>query len=514
MSTEQAVAAEPDASPATGLEATAGPEASAGPEAPPVDARRAARRRRALQWIVPALVLTLLDAGGLVWWHRRDATPATAAFAVTTRTVAVSPTNLRENVTATGTLTPTVDDTFGFAVPGVVTEVGVRAGQTVKAGQVLARVGTTALAASLAQAKATVAADRATLATDTADSASSAQLAADDATIAEAASAVATAAANLADATLTAPVAGEITTFGLAVGDAVTGSAAGSSGSTTADTPSPNGGTSSRAGASGGASGAGSAATSSSGSAASASSSEVEIVGTTSWEVATTVDDTEIGNLAVGDEANITLSLSSTSAATSTTGGSGLFGGGAGGFGGRLSGTTGTGGTGGTDGTTGTGGSTAVTAGSTKTVYGTVTSIGLVPSTTTGVAAYPVVVTVTGTSPDLFSGMSATTAITYRQLTNVLAVPTAAITTSGSTHTVQVSANGRATRTTVSIGAVVGTETQIVSGLTSGQEVVVPSLFGAAGTTRTGRFGGGAGVGGTGVGGTRAGGGSNGGSYG
>ena len=60
--------------------------------------------------------------------------------------------------------------------------------------------------------------------------------------------------------------------------------------------------------------------------------------------------------------------------------------------------------------------------------FGTVTSIGMLPSTTTGAATYPVVVTVTGTPTGLYDGVTVTSKIVYERRTNVLTVPIAAIT--------------------------------------------------------------------------------------
>jgi multidrug efflux pump subunit AcrA (membrane-fusion protein) len=97
---------------------------------------------------------------------------------------------------------------------------------------------------------------------------------------------------------------------------------------------------------------------------------------------------------------------------------------------------------------------------------------------------------------------------------HVLSVPTSAVHTTGTISTVQVLENGRAVSVPVQVGASDPFRTQILSGLSAGQTVViavitssVPSSSGAGGlffggggggvrTGGGGRFGGGAGGGG------------------
>jgi membrane fusion protein, macrolide-specific efflux system len=105
---------------------------------------------------------------------------------------------------------------------------------------------------------------------------------------------------------------------------------------------------------------------------------------------------------------------------------------------------------------------------------GTVASIGLIADTSSGVATFPVVIDVTGTPSGLYSGASATVSIIYNQLTDVLAVPAAAVQTSPSgKNFVYVSVNGRQVARDVTTGLTNGGLTQITSGLTAGERVVV-----------------------------------------
>jgi membrane fusion protein, macrolide-specific efflux system len=108
------------------------------------------------------------------------------------------------------------------------------------------------------------------------------------------------------------------------------------------------------------------------------------------------------------------------------------------------------------------------------TATGTVASIGLIANTSSGVATFPVVIDVTGTPSGLYSGASATVSIIYKQLTDVLAVPTAAVQTSATGKSfVYAIVNGRRVARDVTTGLTNGGLTQITRGLTAGERVVV-----------------------------------------
>jgi membrane fusion protein, macrolide-specific efflux system len=152
--------------------------------------------------------------------------------------------------------------------------------------------------------------------------------------------------------------------------------------------------------------------------------------------------------------------------------------------------------------------------------FGTVSSIGLLPSTTSGAATYPVVVAVTGSPEGLFDGISVTADIVYERRADVLTVPANAVTTgTDGTSTVTVVADdGTTTETTVEVGETSGSLVEITSGLAEGDMVQItvftPGSTGTDGGTggqsgtggQTGTFpGGGSGTfpgGGTGTGGT------------
>ena len=94
-------------------------------------------------------------------------------------------------------------------------------------------------------------------------------------------------------------------------------------------------------------------------------------------------------------------------------------------------------------------------------------------SSSSRAATFPVVIDVTGTPEGLHAGTTATVAITVKQLTDVLTVPTQAVRTTNGATTVQVSRDGTVTTTPVTVGGVYGTSTVITKGLAEGDQVVV-----------------------------------------
>ncbi|WP_197682430.1 efflux RND transporter periplasmic adaptor subunit [Jiangella sp. DSM 45060] len=116
-------------------------------------------------------------------------------------------------------------------------------------------------------------------------------------------------------------------------------------------------------------------------------------------------------------------------------------------------------------------------------VYGTVSSVGLVATDTgSGTATFPVEIAVTGAVEGVYAGGSADVSITVEQHTDVLTVPSSAVTTTDGATTVTVVADdGSHVETPVEIGAAFGVQTEIVSGIEAGDEVVVPLPAGRGG---------------------------------
>jgi len=177
--------------------------------------------------------------------------------------------------------------------------------------------------------------------------------------------------------------------------------------------------------------------------------------------------------------------------------------------------------------------------GATSSAAGAVTSISLLPSTATSTATptnaagkattqgtgsaqasatssnavYPVVVLVPDALPALASGSRAEVSLLIGTAHNVLTVPNSALTPLGSGQALALTfTNGVATRALVKTGYAGTLTTQVTSGLTAGQQVVLADLSTAlpTNTTNSRRFGvgggatggfGGAGLGGAGLGG-------------
>ncbi len=136
-------------------------------------------------------------------------------------------------------------------------------------------------------------------------------------------------------------------------------------------------------------------------------------------------------------------------------------------------------------------------AGSTQGLSGTVTSVGEIATVTSGVATFPVTVQVTGIHPSMRDGMSATISVIINRVVGVLTVPTTAVHTNGATSTVQVLKNGVPSSVVVTTGAADSSRTEIQSGLSAGDTVVIATVSSAVpSATTTGRTGGTRGLGG------------------
>lgn len=121
-----------------------------------------------------------------------------------------------------------------------------------------------------------------------------------------------------------------------------------------------------------------------------------------------------------------------------------------------------------------------------ETVYGTVAEVGLVAETdSSGAAAFPVTVEVTGTRDDLFAGTSADLALVVSQRADVLTVDSRALRTDGDTTYVDKvtdPATGATTRAVVTTGEASGMVTEVLTGLAEGDVVKVPGFAGPGGS--------------------------------
>lgn len=175
----------------------------------------------------------------------------------------------------------------------------------------------------------------------------------------------------------------------------------------------------------------------------SGSTAEVLVIGTGTWNLEGTVSSTDLGSLKAGQTVSVTPS------------------------------------------------------GASEPITGKVSSVGIVAtSTSDGSSTFPVVVSLDGEHPDLYSGTTAQGVVTVAEYADVLTVPTMAISSSDGTSVVSKMVNGQPEVTEVGVGRVFGASTEITSGLSAGDEVQVTIVRGGVvtGTSEDGGglFGGGA----------------------
>jgi len=106
------------------------------------------------------------------------------------------------------------------------------------------------------------------------------------------------------------------------------------------------------------------------------------------------------------------------------------------------------------------------------TLDGTVSQVGPVQSSSSGYT-YPVVVALPTSATGLFPGSAANVNIATGQVTDVVAVPTSAVQTLGTRSYVLELSKGELTRKVVKIGMVGDVYTQVTSGLSPGESVVL-----------------------------------------
>jgi macrolide-specific efflux system membrane fusion protein len=132
--------------------------------------------------------------------------------------------------------------------------------------------------------------------------------------------------------------------------------------------------------------------------------------------------------------------------------------------------------------------------GATTRIVGVVKEVGLVAETSSsGAATFPVTVSVTGSQSKLYAGTTADVSIIVKQRSNVLTVPTLALTSSGGKTYVKKVDGSSVKKTAVTVGETYGSTTEIKAGLKSGDKVqlTIPGQV----RTGTGTRGGGNGCG-------------------
>lgn len=223
----------------------------------------------------------------------------------------------------------------------------------------------------------------------------------------------------LAQTLLTAPQAGTVISVNAKVGQTVSGGgASASSGAGASATGSGSGGS----GAGGSSSGAGgSGASTSSGSSTSTAGTFVVIADLDTMTVTANIAEADAASIKVGQDASVTFS------ATGTT------------------------------------------------VTGKVTQISLSSTTSNNVIQYPVSVTLQNVPAAVRLGATANVSITTGSVDDALYVPSSAVTSLGPTRTVTVVRDGAESVVPVQIGMVGDRGTQILSGLSAGDVVVLPA---------------------------------------
>jgi multidrug efflux pump subunit AcrA (membrane-fusion protein) len=242
---------------------------------------------------------------------------------------------------------------------------------------------------------------------------------------------------TLSECTLTSPGPGTITAVNGTVGQTPsTSSSTSSSGSS---------GGSDSSGGSGNSTGTG---TSTSSSSSSSSSGFITMVDMTKLEIDTDFSESDIASLQVGQPAAVV--FSALPSATSSAG---------------------------------------------TTVNGKVTAIDVTSTVTSNVVDYGVTIALVYPPADLRLGQTGSVTVTTAQKTNVLYALTTAITTTGVGKTVMVKDGATTKQVTVTTGVAGNSTTEILTGVTAGQTLVIPTT-----TTTSTTFGGGGltGVGGTG----------------
>jgi multidrug efflux pump subunit AcrA (membrane-fusion protein) len=417
-------------------------------------------------WVVMPAVAVLALGGWMV--VKPDGSSGSDPLP-TSRTVEATRGTMARTVTAQGTVAAAQSEDLGFGSAGTVQAVSVKAGDHVTAGQVLATMDATQLAADVASAEASVAEAQARLDDHEEAGASSTQLAADRSSVQSAQDQLAEAQEALSGAQLVASFDGTVSQVNVTAGEQL--SSSGTGGNRPTGSSSGSGATADQLGSgqAGGGGGNGS------------STPDVQVISAGRYQVDLGVDSSDIDSIEAGQAVTVTLSSSQGSG---RRGGFGFPGGGGGAFafpggGGAAAGN-------GSSGTNGSATQSQAASGSTP-ATGQVTEVSTIADASSGVASYPVTVEFTDDTGSFNVGATVEMAITIAEEEDVVQVPAFAVTTEDGSSTVTVSEDGKEETREVTTGLTSGTMVEITSGLEAGEQVVI--RFGGA---RLGNGGGGA----------------------
>jgi macrolide-specific efflux system membrane fusion protein len=126
-------------------------------------------------------------------------------------------------------------------------------------------------------------------------------------------------------------------------------------------------------------------------------------------------------------------------------------------------------------------------------VAGKVTAMSPTSTVTSNVVTYNITVQLVSPPASVLNGMTADVSVTVATKTNVLQLPSAAISTTGRSSTVSVLRNGKQTTATVTTGLVGSSTTEILTGVKEGDVIVEPTVTvsSTSSSSSTPSFGGG-----------------------
>jgi macrolide-specific efflux system membrane fusion protein len=429
----------------------------------PAPAQGRTRRRRGKWWLLFGVAL-VAAAGFALWWFvlRAESETQPATFETVQQLTEVSTGTYRSTVSAEGSVAATETEDLSFSSAGTVAAVRVEVGDVVEAGDVLARIDSAELEATVAEAQAQQDELEAQLADDIDNDASDEQIALDEARLAVAADQLESAEDALAGRRLVAGMDGTVTEVNLTVGEEL--ASGGISGVTMT-------GSGSGSGNSAGALGSDTGQPSTGSEASTDSAAHVSLVSVGSYKVDLAIDTTDIGDIEVGQ----TVTISEATASPSNFGGAFPGGGFPGGFPGGGGELPGVGGGLQDDGIQPAEGGSVVTGGATAT--GEVTAIAAIADATSGVASYTVTVEFADDTDEFYVGTTVIAEIVTGERIDVIQVPAQAVTSGPDGSTVTVAVDGtlegeleiRAVTTGESSGAMI----EVTGGVAVGEIVVV-----------------------------------------
>lgn len=120
-----------------------------------------------------------------------------------------------------------------------------------------------------------------------------------------------------------------------------------------------------------------------------------------------------------------------------------------------------------------------------KTFTGQVLAINTNGQSNSGVTSYPTIITFDSSLPNMYPNMSVSANIIIDSKTDVLSVPSASIQTTDGESTVKILKDGQISQVVVEIGLSDSTNTEIISGLSEGEIVVVSTTTKTSSTTNS-----------------------------